>query len=86
MPTDYSSLKRMDPLDLSRSGFAQGKSPVEALVRLKEGASAPSYITARAWFGETLFSTQITQEELRRLEADPSVINVEPARKLPLIR
>jgi hypothetical protein len=87
MPIDLKSLKKLESLPASAQ--VQDRNEHERLVvliKLRLGASRPSFVAARSDISAQIFSAEIAASDLQRLEADPAVESVSLSRALPTIR
>ena len=83
---DFKSFKKLE--SLPASALAKPRSSDErlvVLVKLRKGATRPSYIAPRAHMGPELFSAEIHAGELARIESDPAIESVSVSQQLPLI-
>jgi hypothetical protein len=83
---DFKSLKKLE--SLTASAQAEPRSDDDrlvVLVKLREGATHPSYISPRARISSKIFSAEIRAGELARIETDPTIESVSISHRLPLI-
>jgi hypothetical protein len=86
MAIDLKSLKKLESLPASAQAGQRGDNErMLVLVKLRKGATQPSYVSARSEISAQMFSTEISAGDLARLEADPSVESVSLSRKLPIV-
>ncbi len=86
MAVDLKSLKKLESLPASALSEPRSDSDrLVVLVKLREGAHQPSYISPRAHMGPQIFSAEICAGDLQRMESDPSIESVSVTQRLPLI-
>lgn len=86
MAIDFKSLKKLESLPASALAEPRGDDDrLVVLVKLREGATRPSYILPRANIGPEIFSAEIRASELPRIESDPTIESVSISQRLPLI-
>lgn len=87
MAFDFKSLQKLaTPAPSTAFKGAAGDDRVLVLVKLREGAAKPAYITERSQISSQIFSAEITAKDLPRLEAEPDVESVALSEQLPLIK
>jgi hypothetical protein len=84
MNIDLKSLRKLESLPTAQ--VADGDAPLLVLVKLRDGAACPDYVTLRAGVSACMFSAEITAATLCRLEADDAVESVAVSRVLPGVR
>jgi len=86
MAVDFKSLKKLE--SLPAFALAEPRSDDDrlvVLVKLRDGATKPSYISPRAHIDSKLFSAEIRASDLARIESDPTIESVSISQRLPLI-
>jgi len=87
MAVDFKSLKKLESLPASALAQPRGDDDrLVVLVKLRKGATKPSYISPRAHMGPQIFSAEIRASELARIESDPTIESVSISQRLPLIK
>ena len=82
---DLKSLKKLESMPAS-AGVSRGDDErLLVLIKLREGAARPGYISPRAEMGPQIFSAEINAGQLARIESDPAIESVSVSRRLPLI-
>jgi hypothetical protein len=87
MPIDFKSLKKLESLPAgSAAGMPNSSTDkVEVLVKLREGAKHPAFVTPRTQITGQIFSAEIPFGDLERLQGDPNVESMSISRKMPYI-
>jgi hypothetical protein len=86
MSVDYESLKKLETVSPATAAAApKDGGRLVVLVKLRDGAAEPSYLSPRARMGERMFSAEIAASDLARMESDPSIESVAVSRRLPLV-
>jgi hypothetical protein len=86
MTADFKSMQKMEGLPaFSQARLRPGQDRISVVIKLRRGASRPAYVEARADFGSEMFSAEIAINDLQRLNEDPAVESVAPARSLSRI-
>ena len=82
-------LKRLKKLETPAASDAAALSSTAGrllvLVKLREGARCPDFVSPRARIAGGILSAEIEAGDLERLEADPAVQSVSVARSLQII-
>jgi hypothetical protein len=87
MPIDFKSLQKLETTSPSVSGKSlDSNARVVVLVKLRDGAKRPSFVTPRTQIAPRIFSAEISAGELQRLQTDPSVESMSLSQTLPLIK
>jgi hypothetical protein len=86
MAIDFKSLKKLESLPASVQAGIGNDERLVVLVKLREGASRPSYIVPRAQMGPDIFSAEIRAVDLSRIESDAAVESVSLSRQMPYIK
>jgi hypothetical protein len=82
---DLKSLKKLEPMPASSGVSRADNERLLVLVKLREGAARPAYISPRAEMGPQIFSAEITAGQLASIESDPAIESVSISQRLPLI-
>ena len=85
MAVDFKSFKKLETPAPSRQLGAQAEDLLTVLVKLRDGAVPPDYVSTRARITDGIFSAEIKAEDLARLEADPKVVSVSLSQRLTVI-
>jgi hypothetical protein len=86
MAIDLKTLRKLESGPPSRQGIARDADQrLVVLVKLREGAPRPPYVSFRSTFSPQFFSSEVSVAELHRLESDPAVESVALSRPLPVI-
>jgi hypothetical protein len=86
MPVDLKSFKKLEtPSPEAQAGTRGDGQRLLVLVKLRDGASQPTYIVPRAKISAQIFSVELPASDLQRLESDPAVESVSISRRLPLL-
>jgi hypothetical protein len=86
MAIDLKSLKKLESLPASAQAEVRGDDErMVVLVKLRKGATRPSYISPRSEISAQMFSAEIRAGDLAQLEADPAIESVSLARQLPSV-
>jgi hypothetical protein len=87
MPIDFKSLKKLETAPPSVSGKPlDSNARIVVLVKLRDGAKSPSFVTPRTQITPRMFSAEINAGELQRLQTDPGVESMSLSQTLPLIK
>ncbi|SFI61163.1 hypothetical protein [Bradyrhizobium sp. Gha] len=87
MPIDFKSLRKLETPQTSVMGRSLDDSErVVVLVKLRDGAKRPSFVTPRTEIAPRIFSAEIDAGQLQKLQADPSVESMSLSQSLPLIK
>ena len=87
MAIDLATLRKLETLPASGLAAARDEhEPMVVLVRLRKGATRPTYVAPRAEISAEIFSAVVQAADLRRLEGDPAVESIALSRDLPVIR
>ena len=85
MATDFSSLKKMEPLPAKLLADRVGTENVVILLKLKEDQEFPSYVKLRTKISSQIFSAELLVADLQRLDQDPAVHSFSLSRALPVL-
>lgn len=87
MGIDLQSLKKLESLPASAPLAAGDEHAlVLVLVKLRQGASCPDYVSVRGSMSDCMFSAEIELGQLLQLEADEAVESVAVSRVMPGMR
>lgn len=87
MAIDFKSLRKLEtPSPSAALKGATGSDRVVVVVKMREGATRPAYVTERSRISSQLFTAEMTAADLPRLEAEPDVESVALSTQLPLIK
>ncbi|RTM14480.1 MAG: hypothetical protein E6R08_07610 [Nevskiaceae bacterium] len=84
---DFKSLKKLESLPPGKAaGLPRSDTDkVEVLVKLREGARRPAFVTPRTQITGQIFSAEIPFRDVARLQDDPSVESMSISQKMPYI-
>jgi hypothetical protein len=87
MPVDFKTLRKLETPQPSVLGRPLNDGErVVVLVKLRDGAKRPSFVTPRTQIAPQIFSAEIDSGELQKLQADPNVESMSLSQTLPLIK
>jgi hypothetical protein len=87
MPIDFKSLQKLETPQPSVLGKPlDAGARVVVLVKLRDGAKRPAFVTPRTLIAPQIFSAEISAGELHQLQSDPGVESMSLSQALPLIK
>jgi hypothetical protein len=85
MAIDLKLLRKLETLPASAlAGGWEDADRLVVLVKIREGSCRPDYVTVRSNISQRIFSAEIQADDLRRLQADPSVESFSLSRTVPI--
>ena len=86
MSVDLKTVRKLSSLPPSSGALRNDDDRLVVVVRLKDGATQPTYIRTRAKMGSKILTGEIWGRDLKRIDSDPSIVSVSLSRPLPLIK